>query len=134
MTWLGGTGGVSKSDWQSLFLRDVIIWPDNDVAGFKAAEEIVSRLRRIGVKSLECVAKEMFIGMPPKWDLADPLPEGKTYPGMRDILLNASEVAVGLPELISGLPAGQKDSIVSCLTAVLWRVEERIRPNLELED
>lgn len=39
-TWAGGTNAVDKSDWSALEGRKILIWPDNDDPGKKAAEEI----------------------------------------------------------------------------------------------
>lgn len=43
-TWQGGSGAVSKTDWSLLQGRNVLIWPDNDDAGFKSAREIKTLL------------------------------------------------------------------------------------------
>jgi putative DNA primase/helicase len=37
VSWLGGTGSVELADWEILQNRKVIIWPDNDEPGMKAA-------------------------------------------------------------------------------------------------
>ncbi len=37
MTWPGGAGAVSHADWSPLAERDVIVWPDADLPGLKAA-------------------------------------------------------------------------------------------------
>lgn len=39
-TWTAGTGNVSRADWSALAGKKVIIWPDNDEPGEKAAAEI----------------------------------------------------------------------------------------------
>jgi AAA domain len=45
ITWPGGTNAVGSTDWTPLNGRqNVIIWPDNDAPGLKAAAEIVTRL------------------------------------------------------------------------------------------
>ena len=44
ITWPGGTGNVAHTDWTPLAHREVIIWPDNDQPGHKAAEEIAALL------------------------------------------------------------------------------------------
>jgi len=77
MTWPGGASSVSKADWSSLFEKDIMIWPDNDEAGFKAAGQVCDELKKIGAKEI-CIfdSKELFEKLPPKWDLADPLPSG----------------------------------------------------------
>ena len=40
MTWPGGSGAVAQTDWTPLHDRQVIIWPDNDQAGHKAATQV----------------------------------------------------------------------------------------------
>jgi len=46
-TWTAGTGNVASSDWSSLHGKKVIIWPDNDDPGLKAASEIAEMLAQI---------------------------------------------------------------------------------------
>ncbi len=77
ITWSGGASSVSKTDWSPLYGREVKIWPDNDNAGFKAAEEICDVLKQIGAKKIFIPErKELFTEkLPAKWDLADPIPE-----------------------------------------------------------
>lgn len=43
-TWMGGAGAVDGADFAPLHGRDVIIWPDNDAPGAKAAEALLRRL------------------------------------------------------------------------------------------
>ena len=75
MTWSGGASSVSKADWSPLFGREVVIWPDNDEAGFRAGTQVCEELKKIGSKEIYIVDnKELFEKLPPKWDLADPLP------------------------------------------------------------
>ena len=44
--WHGGTNGWSNSDWSPIFNKDIIIWPDNDDAGQKAAKELSEYLSK----------------------------------------------------------------------------------------
>jgi 5S rRNA maturation endonuclease (ribonuclease M5) len=39
-TWHGGVHSWKKANWEPLFGKEIIIWPDNDEAGFKCAEEL----------------------------------------------------------------------------------------------
>lgn len=78
-TWAHGTESVGKNDWSILSGRRVVIWPDNDEAGLTAARKICSIL---GPTS---AVVQLPIGLPPKWDLADPLPDGIT-----DAMISAS--------------------------------------------
>jgi uncharacterized protein (DUF927 family) len=74
MTWHGGTGAAGKADWRPLAGRRVVIWPDNDDAGLKAARAILDRLRAVGaVAGIVALPWDRF---PEAWDLADPFPEG----------------------------------------------------------
>ncbi|MCB1073299.1 MAG: AAA family ATPase [Chlamydiia bacterium] len=77
MTWSGGASSVSKADWSPLFGREVVVWPDNDEAGFRAANQVCDELKK-GCASKICMVErpELFAKLPEKWDLADPLPEG----------------------------------------------------------
>lgn len=67
VTWSGGTASTHTADWQSLIGRDVVVWPDNDLSGHKAAAEIITQL--VGV------AKSIFLlevlDLPDKHDAAD---------------------------------------------------------------
>ena len=44
VTWPGGTGGVKATDWKPLYGKDILIWPDHDEPGRKAASEIAAIL------------------------------------------------------------------------------------------
>lgn len=47
VTWMAGTGNVSRSDWSPLSGKHVLIWPDNDASGHKAAGELRTILSAI---------------------------------------------------------------------------------------
>lgn len=71
LTWSGGTNAVNKTDWNAIIdleLEKIIIWPDNDDPGIKAAqvikEKLFSRLE-IPIEILDIKDK------PKKWDIAD---------------------------------------------------------------
>lgn len=70
-TWIGGSKAVKKTNWTPLTNRNVVIWPDNDEAGFEAALQIgvilqplVSTLKVYEVDKLE---------LPDSFDAADVL-------------------------------------------------------------
>lgn len=67
LTWSGGTSSVHQNDWRSLAGRDVVIWPDNDQPGHKAAEE----LRAILAPIARSVVVLPVAGLPDKADAAD---------------------------------------------------------------
>jgi len=77
MTWSGGASSVPKADWSPLFGREVVVWPDNDEAGFRAANQVCEELKKVCASKVCMVERpELFAKLPEKWDLADPLPEG----------------------------------------------------------
>lgn len=74
MTWSGGCNAVGNADLTPLVGRSVILWPDADDQGRKAVVDLADRLQRAGARDVRIVdVPETF---PPKWDLADPLPDG----------------------------------------------------------
>jgi hypothetical protein len=74
VTWSGGCGSVHKSDWSVLKDRNVVIWPDNDQPGLKAAAKITEILNQQGNDRVTII--DLPSTLPHKWDLADQLPEG----------------------------------------------------------
>ncbi len=74
VTWPGGTGAVGKADWRRLKGRAVVVWPDADEPGAKAAREVADQAIRVGATSVRIVA--LPDGLPAGWDLADDLPSG----------------------------------------------------------
>lgn len=73
LTWSGGANAAGKADWSPLAGRAIIIWPDNDEPGFKAALEIAALLKSIAA-SVHIVLPPA--SLPEKWDVADSAPEG----------------------------------------------------------
>jgi 5S rRNA maturation endonuclease (ribonuclease M5) len=69
ISWIGGVGQVEKSEWNDL--RDysnIIIFPDNDIPGYKAAEYIKSVLPQAKILKIN--------NKPEKWDIYDAQKEG----------------------------------------------------------
>ncbi len=77
VTWPGGASAVAKVDWSALSGRKVIVWPDADEAGIKAAAAIAEILsdKAASVKVIDVK------GMPEKWDAADAAAAGMAYDG-----------------------------------------------------
>ncbi|MFV9890614.1 MAG: MobA/MobL family protein [Rickettsia conorii subsp. raoultii] len=98
VSWMGGSNAADKVNWGQLQWRDVIIWPDNDEAGFKAAEVIKDKINKandhIGFVSVVDPKRLQFGGsthkdlLPAKWDLADRLPEGMTTSNVKEVIEN----------------------------------------------
>ena len=80
LSWLGGSGAAKKVDWSVLKDRDVVIWPDNDEAGVKAASAIQSAIPNAYVVQLPD-------SKPKGWDLADAEAEGLAPSALRPLLI-----------------------------------------------
>jgi putative DNA primase/helicase len=86
-TWYSGAKAVHKAPWGTLARRDVLVWPDHDDAGSKAAQAVVNELRIVGCGSIAVVDTGALAAVdplnpdgakrqpPPKWDAADALSE-----------------------------------------------------------
>jgi Ti-type conjugative transfer relaxase TraA len=133
VTWPGGAGAVKRADWSPLIGRNVIVWPDNDLPGFLAGEDVCRELRRVGVRSLQMVdIASLKKGFPEKWDLADPLPSGVKADFPKRLLLSALEKGVDPQQILYRLPSYEKKPAGQArVNEVLWRVDERLRPALE---
>lgn len=69
-TWSAGCNSIDKTDWSPLFNRQkIIIWPDNDAPGIKAAEKIASILYNKGSSDIKIIKPDK--SKPAKWDAAD---------------------------------------------------------------
>jgi hypothetical protein len=69
----GAHAPIDKTDWSPLAGKKVIIWPDNDAAGFEYGKKAAARLSAIGCRVLAITPPE---GAAPKWDAADCVSEG----------------------------------------------------------
>jgi len=133
MTWPGGAGSVQKADWTPLQGRKVLIWPDNDKVGYKAASDICTELRKLGVQSMKVVDSESLKQhFPEKWDLADPMPMGVSDNVPERLLATALEKSIDTDKVMHRLSLDPNDPVLKArLTEILWRVDERMRPGLE---
>ena len=73
-TSMGGANAARLSDWAPLKGREVIVWPDNDLDGLRYAREVAALAYKAGASKVLSV--RLPEGMPPHWDLADPVPDG----------------------------------------------------------
>ena len=143
VTWPGGSGAVGKADWRRLKGRDVVVWPDADTPGKKAAREVADHALRAGATSARMVT--LPTGLPDGWDLADDVPEDmdvhKLVAGAQDVraarlaglsLVNASDLMArefreprwAIPDLVpegAAVVAGKPKSGKSWL-ALDWAV------------
>ena len=63
VTWPGGSSAVKNADWSPLVGREIVIWPDADEPGMKAATEILEKLPQSRVIDIS--------GLPQGFDAAD---------------------------------------------------------------
>ena len=66
LCWQGGSQAVSKSDYSPLKKRDCVIFSDNDLAGKKAANDLVKQLRASGARSVRVLDVEK-LALIPSW-------------------------------------------------------------------
>lgn len=71
-TWSHGASSVDKNDWTPLHGRDVLIWPDADDPGTKAAAWLAGHLQGKAYR----VRVVQTNGQPVGWDIADAIAEG----------------------------------------------------------
>ena len=70
----GANTDISKTDWEPLKGKDIIIWPDNDEVGKEYAQSACQLLVEKGAASVKII--EIPIDKPKKWDAADGIEEG----------------------------------------------------------
>ena len=73
-TSMGGAKAPHLSDWGPLKGRKVVVWPDNDANGRRYARKVAALVLEAGASRAHIV--QLPEGMPAKWDLADPVPDG----------------------------------------------------------
>ncbi len=81
-TTAGSAVSMGKADYAPLAGRDVVIWPDHDEPGQKAAQQATKRLHEAGISSLRVVSVSGTF--PKAWDLADDAPAGTDLRALLD--------------------------------------------------
>ena len=132
VSWMGGSNAADRVNWSQLKGRDVIIWPDNDQPGFKAAEVIKDKLNKandhIGFVSVidptalkfnNSVHKDL---LPEKWDLADRLPEGMTTLNVKEAIENVKAAHLDIQQIQSVLQsANASDASQQVAQRNIWQ-------------
>jgi hypothetical protein len=70
----GAKAPIDKTDWSPLAGKKVIVWPDNDEAGFAYAKAAADRLSALGCTVLGITPPS---DVRPKWDAADCVADGR---------------------------------------------------------
>lgn len=102
LSWVGGSAGVKKVDLTPLLNKTVVMWPDNDDAGAKAAATLAERFEELAEKEkLPSTFKIISIPhdkLPQKWDLADNLPHEVTLKEVKKHIVDTlNEIKKSLP-------------------------------------
>jgi hypothetical protein len=85
ISWMGGSAAASKANWKAVGGREVTIWPDNDVAGEKAAIAILAEINKVnGFSGFASVVDIKSLNLPEKWDLADKVPDHITLEAVKE--------------------------------------------------
>ena len=74
VTSMNGAKAPHLSDWKPLKGREVVVWPDNDFDGQRYARTVAELVLDEGASKARIV--QLPEGLPSKWDLADPVPDG----------------------------------------------------------
>ena len=109
-----GAKSPHRSDWGPCRGRTCIIWPDHDEPGRQFADRVARLLYDTGAASIAIV--DIPEDFPPKWDLADPAPEGADLVGLLTAAKAWTPNIVQFPGSDSrhGLPTGNSDWLGEC--------------------
>ena len=123
VSWPGGSNAVTKTDWMPLKGREVVIWPDADEPGQKAAILVQEQCIKAGVKSVKIV-------IPPKgvkagWDLADA--DEWTAGNVLEYIEKAKQIKNNLPQ---GFTA--KELLNTTFPDPRWAVNEILPEGLNI--
>ncbi len=69
ISWSGGSNATGKADWSPVNGRDLVVFPDADAPGRKAAADVARRAIAAGAATVAVVELPAFL--PEGWDLAD---------------------------------------------------------------
>jgi len=93
LTSSGGAGNVGKTNWECLAGREVVIWPDNDIGGLKAADTLQKIAYSVNAeKGIEGSVGIVSLphDLPEKWDLADDMPKSWTLDNLKEMIKDAT--------------------------------------------
>ncbi len=125
MSWVGGSAGVHKVDLAPIQNKTIIMWPDNDEAGFKAAQTLHERFnthaRGNKRSSTFAIINIPSYQLPPTWDLADPLPTSMNMDDIHNLVQKTLHTAAQHDVSADHAPSGSMHSMTNseihaCLT------------------
>lgn len=122
-TWPGGTNAADRVDWRPIKGRKVLIWPDADPPGRKAAAVIYCELMTV-CPEIKVVDTK---GQPEAWDAADAAAEGWALEKLKDWL--ATRITLNFPD--ADLPPQQKHQILWGKMGLVTTTNGHPIPNLD---
>ena len=108
ITSMNGSKSPQLTDWSPLKDRDVVVLRDNDSAGLQYAEDVTNLILQVGPSRLRIV--QLPDGIPAKWDLADPIPDGVD---VDKLLADAEPVALKREEPDAKVEKGRRGQSLS---------------------
>ena len=119
-TSMNGAKAAQLSDWTPLKGREVVVWPDNDPDGQRYARKVAALVLTAGASSARIV--RLPEGLPPHWDLADPVPDGVD---VEKLVADAEPAALDEEELdAEGEKGGRKQSLSSGDRLFRWASDQ----------
>ena len=120
LTWPGGSKAVKYVNWEALVGREVVIWPDADESGTKAAGQIAEILLSVGAKIVKLV--DLPPGLPKGWDLADKVPDDQVM-DVRSMVRNAPVYTAESGDVIDRYNKSFSMVLIGDKTVILWEKE-----------
>ena len=108
ITSMNGSKSPQLTDWSPLKDRDVVVLRDNDSGGLQYAEDVTNLVLKVGPSRLRIV--QLPDGIPAKWDLADPIPDGVD---VDKLLADAEPVALKREEPDAKVEKGRRGQSLS---------------------
>ena len=114
LSWIGGAGNVGLTNWEPLVGKTVVMWPDNDEAGHKAAQEFQKVIGQLGAKKNSEI-KVGIIQLPKElsegWDLGDPLPKEWTDDTVLQMIQEVTPVREEILAQAEALPSDESVNV-----------------------
>lgn len=117
VTWAGGSKAVDLADWSVLEGRKVVVWPDADEAGIRAALAVQGYLP-------QSLIVQFPVGSDEGWDLADAEKQGWTTAKVREYVKGASTAAPVLTLKVPPVGDGLTEQDVAEIAAQVQEAKE----------
>lgn len=122
----GAADSVVKTDWLPLSGRKIIIWPDNDSAGQRFANAVITELRLLGCKLWQVNVDAL--NLPPKGDAVDwlkmnPQADNKEIAALPLIDLSVPEVEASKDTIIEAEKSPRENQASAIVNFVIEHVE-----------